>query len=74
MPNQRLRLKTSGTAMKEHFQPEAGNEVLKRFAFKLTLMGIAMPRREIYMYQGFRELILNMDMWLKCCNRRSALL
>ncbi|MEH2391306.1 MAG: hypothetical protein V7K21_06365 [Nostoc sp.] len=36
MLNERLRLKTSGTAMKEHFQPEAGNEVLKGFELKLT--------------------------------------
>ncbi|MEH2404560.1 hypothetical protein [Nostoc sp.] len=30
MPNQRLRLKTSGTAMKDHFQLEAGNKILKK--------------------------------------------
>ena len=37
MPNVRLCLKTCGSAaMKEHFQPEAVNEVLKGFALKLT--------------------------------------
>ena len=41
MPNERLRLKTSGTAMKEHFQPETGNEVLKGFTLKLTRMSNA---------------------------------
>ncbi|WP_334828614.1 hypothetical protein [Nostoc sp.] len=42
MPNVRLRLKTGGrAAMKKHFQPLAGNEVLKGFALKLTRMGIA---------------------------------
>ena len=57
MPNERLRLKTSGTAMKEHFQPEALNEILKEFLLKLTPMGIVIPLREIYLYQGFRELV-----------------
>ena len=58
MPNERLRLKTSGrAAMKEHFQPLAGNEILKEFLLKLTPMGIVIPLREIYLYQGFRELV-----------------
>ncbi|MEH2464156.1 hypothetical protein [Nostoc sp.] len=43
----------------EHFQPEAENEVLKGFGLKLTPMGIAMPLQEIYLYQGFRELVLS---------------
>ena len=43
--------------MKEHFQPEAGNEILKEFLLKLTPMGIVIPLREIYLYQGFRELV-----------------
>lgn len=29
-----------------------------RFHVKLTTMGIAMPLREIYMYQHFRKLVL----------------
>ena len=29
--------------MKEHFQPLAGNEVLKEFLLKLTPMSIALP-------------------------------
>ncbi|WP_375470186.1 hypothetical protein [uncultured Nostoc sp.] len=29
--------------MKEHFQPEAGNEILKEFLLKLTHMSIAVP-------------------------------
>ncbi|MEH2277010.1 MAG: hypothetical protein V7K40_20045 [Nostoc sp.] len=41
MPNERLCLKTSGTAMKEHFQPEALNEVIKEFLLKLTRMSSA---------------------------------
>ncbi|MEH2278666.1 MAG: hypothetical protein V7K40_28755 [Nostoc sp.] len=45
MPNETLRLKTSSTAMKEHFQPEAGNEVLKGFTLKLTRMSNAVPLR-----------------------------
>ncbi|MEH2317781.1 MAG: hypothetical protein V7K24_11790 [Nostoc sp.] len=44
MPNVRLRLKTGGRAAIEvHFQPEAGNEVLKGFALKLTPMNIVVP-------------------------------
>ena len=58
MPNVRLRLKTSGrAAIEEHFQPLAGNEVLNWFALKLTPMANAMPLQEIYLYQGFRELV-----------------
>ncbi|MEH2455550.1 hypothetical protein [Nostoc sp.] len=44
MPNERLRLKTSGrAAIEEHFQPEAGNEVLNWFTLKLTPMSSAVP-------------------------------
>ncbi|MEH1963998.1 MAG: hypothetical protein V7L05_30020 [Nostoc sp.] len=44
MPNGRLRLKTSGrAAFEQHFQPLAGNEVLKGFWLKLTPMGSAVP-------------------------------
>jgi hypothetical protein len=40
----RLRLKTGGRAAFDlHFQPEAGNEVLKGFYLKLTPMGNAVP-------------------------------
>ncbi len=48
MPNQRLRLKTSGTAMKEHFQPEAGNEILKEFLLKLTPMELKSPTQRVH--------------------------
>ncbi|MEH2013124.1 hypothetical protein [Nostoc sp.] len=35
------RLKTCGrAAIEEHFQPEAGNEVLKGFTLKLTPMAL----------------------------------
>ncbi|MHC5937313.1 hypothetical protein [Nostoc sp.] len=39
MHSERLRLKTCGrAAIEEHFQQEAGNEVLKGFWLKLTLV------------------------------------
>ncbi|MEH2320473.1 MAG: hypothetical protein V7K24_25985 [Nostoc sp.] len=42
----RLRLKTGGRAVIEvHFQPEAGNEVLKGFALKLTPMASCPPHK-----------------------------
>ncbi|MEH2242488.1 hypothetical protein [Nostoc sp.] len=43
MPNKSLRLKTSDTAIKEHFQPEAGNEILKDVLLKLTPMTAVRP-------------------------------
>ncbi|MEH2364904.1 hypothetical protein [Nostoc sp.] len=44
MHSERLRLKTCGrAAIEEHFQPEAGNEVLKGFELKLTPMSMAFP-------------------------------
>ena len=53
MPNERLRLKTSGRAAIDlHFQPEAGNEVLKRFWLKLTPMSSAVPLPSI---ERFKE-------------------
>ncbi|MEH1933931.1 MAG: hypothetical protein V7L14_09405 [Nostoc sp.] len=48
-----------------HFQPEAGNEVLKGFGLKLTRMSNAVPLREIYMYQGLCEMVLPSEIvWL----------
>ncbi|MEH2409123.1 hypothetical protein [Nostoc sp.] len=44
-----LRLKTCGrAAIEEHFQPEAGNEILKEFGLKLALMSIAVPLRQMW--------------------------
>ena len=55
MPNVRLRLKTCGRAAIEvHFQPLAGNEVLKGFALKLTPM---------YRCKSLRKFICCKNFW-----------
>ncbi|MEH2100159.1 MAG: hypothetical protein V7K76_10335 [Nostoc sp.] len=41
----RLSLLAAEPLFELHFQPEAGNEVLKEFQLKLTPMGNAMPLR-----------------------------
>ncbi|QFS42787.1 hypothetical protein GXM_00260 [Nostoc sphaeroides CCNUC1] len=44
MPIKRLRLPYWRQSHQEmHFQPEAGNEILKEFLLKLTPMSIAVP-------------------------------
>ncbi len=40
-------LKTSGTAIEVHFQPEALNEVLKGFALKLTPMSFFCAQEDV---------------------------
>ncbi|MFS0517466.1 hypothetical protein ACEYW6_22510 [Nostoc sp. UIC 10607] len=46
-----------GCRQEQHFQPLAGNEVLKGFGLKLTPMSIAVPLLEIYMYQSLYEMV-----------------
>ncbi|MEH2391941.1 MAG: hypothetical protein V7K21_09885 [Nostoc sp.] len=57
MPNVRLRLKTYGTAIEEHFQPEALNEVLNGFALKLTPMYRCNSLQAIHLLQKFLGMV-----------------